>query len=113
MKVVIVGGDGFCGWPTSLHLAKNGYDILIIDNLSRREIDNQINSNSLTNIASIDERISYANRNNFKVMLNGGLSGVISWLFIFPFDTIKTNMQQNNTDFWKTSKSLIIQLLQS
>ncbi len=67
MKVVIVGGDGFCGWPTSLHLAKNGYDILIIDNLSRREIDNQINSNSLTNIASIDERISYANRNNFKI----------------------------------------------
>jgi solute carrier family 25 carnitine/acylcarnitine transporter 20/29 len=46
-------------------------------------------------------------KNNFKIMINGGLSGVISWLFIFPFDTIKTNMQQNNTDFWKTSKSLV------
>ena len=40
-------------------------------------------------------------------MVNGGLSGVISWLFIFPFDTIKTNMQQNNTQFIKTTKMLI------
>ena len=46
-------------------------------------------------------------RNTIKVMVNGGLSGVISWLFIFPFDTIKTNMQQNNTQFIKTTKMLI------
>lgn len=45
--------------------------------------------------------------NSIKVMFNGGLSGVISWLFIFPFDTIKTNMQQNNTNFFNTTKQLI------
>jgi len=47
------------------------------------------------------------NRDTLKVMVNGGLSGVISWLFIFPFDTIKTNMQQNNTNFYNTTKMLI------
>jgi len=45
--------------------------------------------------------------NTFKTLANGGLSGVASWLVIYPFDTIKTNMQQNNTDFIETSKSLI------
>ena len=47
------------------------------------------------------------NKYKLKVMVNGGLSGVISWLFIFPFDTIKTNMQQNNTAFYNTTKMLI------
>ena len=37
MKIIVLGGDGFCGWPTSLKLSKNGHDVLIIDNLSRRK----------------------------------------------------------------------------
>ena len=39
MKIMILGGDGICGWPTSLHLSAKGHDILIVDNLSRRCID--------------------------------------------------------------------------
>jgi len=39
MKVLVLGGDGFCGWPTSLHLSDAGHDVTIVDNLSRREID--------------------------------------------------------------------------
>ena len=35
MKVIVFGGDGFCGWPTSLHLSNLGFEVLIIDNLSR------------------------------------------------------------------------------
>ena len=38
-KVVVLGGDGFCGWPTSLYLSDQGHDIVIVDNLSRRKID--------------------------------------------------------------------------
>ena len=41
MKILILGGDGFCGWPTALRLSKNGYEITIIDNLSRRKIDKE------------------------------------------------------------------------
>jgi UDP-sulfoquinovose synthase len=58
MKILVLGGDGFCGWPTSLHLSKNGHDITIVDNLSRRNIDNELNIMSLTPIKSVEERLS-------------------------------------------------------
>ena len=57
MKIIVLGGDGFCGWPTSLHLSKLGHDVLIIDNLSRRNIDNELEVESLTPISSISKRI--------------------------------------------------------
>lgn len=52
MRVLILGGDGFCGWPTALHLSHNGHDVTIIDNLSRRNIDNELQVDSLTPIAT-------------------------------------------------------------
>lgn len=58
MKVFILGGDGFCGWPTSLHLSKRGFDVTIIDNLSRRKIDIELGVESLTPIAPIDQRLA-------------------------------------------------------
>jgi UDP-sulfoquinovose synthase len=57
MKVLVLGGDGFCGWPTSLHLSDIGYDVVIVDNLSRREIDLELEVDSLTPIRPIGERI--------------------------------------------------------
>lgn len=61
MRIVVLGGDGFCGWPTALKLAMSYHDVLIIDNLSRRKIDSDLSSNSLTDIASIEDRINTAN----------------------------------------------------
>ena len=57
MKVLVLGGDGFCGWPTSLYLSKQGHEVYIVDNLSRRNIDNELGCDSLTPIAPIDERL--------------------------------------------------------
>ena len=57
MKVFILGGDGFCGWPTSLHLSNLGHDITIIDNLSRRNIDNELEAGSLTPIQHMGTRL--------------------------------------------------------
>jgi UDP-sulfoquinovose synthase len=56
-RIIIFGGDGFCGWPTSLYLSRNGYDVTIVDNLSRRNIDNELECESLTYIRPIGERI--------------------------------------------------------
>lgn len=56
-SVVVLGGDGFCGWPTSLYLSKSGYDVTIVDNLSRRNIDNELGCDSLTPISHIEKRI--------------------------------------------------------
>lgn len=57
MKIIVFGGDGFCGWPTALHLSSQGHDIIIVDNLSRRDIDNELETNSLTPIATMSVRI--------------------------------------------------------
>jgi UDP-sulfoquinovose synthase len=57
MKVFVLGGDGFCGWPTALHLSDLGHDVTIVDNLSRRKIDVDLEVESLTPIAPIGERI--------------------------------------------------------
>jgi UDP-sulfoquinovose synthase len=56
-KVIILGGDGFCGWPTSLHLSELGHDIVIVDNLSRRNIDNELEASSLTPIRAMGTRL--------------------------------------------------------
>jgi len=61
-KVMILGGDGFCGWPTSLHLSKLGCDVIIVDNLSRRNIDNELGTNSLTPIRTIYDRLTAWNQ---------------------------------------------------
>jgi UDP-sulfoquinovose synthase len=58
VKIAILGGDGFCGWPTALHLSNVGHDVVIVDNLSRRRIDEELGANSLTPIAPIEERIA-------------------------------------------------------
>ena len=55
--VLVLGGDGFCGWPTALHLSSIGYNVVIVDNLSRRKIDIDLESGSLTPIAPISVRL--------------------------------------------------------
>ncbi len=57
MKVLVLGGDGFCGWPCSVNLAEQGHDVLIVDNLSRRKIDVDLEVESLTPISSIGDRL--------------------------------------------------------
>jgi UDP-sulfoquinovose synthase len=57
VRVLILGGDGFCGWPTALHLSNNGHDVAIVDDLSRRNIDNELEVSSLTPIAPMGTRL--------------------------------------------------------
>jgi len=57
MKVIVLGGDGFCGWPTALHLSAQGHEVVIVDNLSRRKIDIELEVQSLTPIRPLGERL--------------------------------------------------------
>ena len=56
MRIAILGGDGFVGWPAALHLSDQGHDVAIVDNLSRRSIDTELGVQSLTPMDSIQER---------------------------------------------------------
>ena len=57
MKVLVIGGDGYCGWATALHLSNRGYEVGILDNLVRRLWDDQLGVDTLTPIASIQHRL--------------------------------------------------------
>jgi len=58
VRVLVLGGDGFCGWPTSLYLSARGHEVAIVDNLSRRKIDIELETDSLTPIRPIGERVN-------------------------------------------------------
>lgn len=55
--VLILGGDGYCGWPTALYLSQKGHTVAILDSLSRRHWDHELNIHPLTPIKSIHDRI--------------------------------------------------------
>jgi UDP-sulfoquinovose synthase len=58
MRILIAGGDGFCGWPTALHFSNRGHEVAILDNMIRREWDKELGTQSLTPIRSVEERIA-------------------------------------------------------
>ncbi len=58
MRILIAGGDGFCGWPTALHLSKRGHEVAIVDSLIRRQWDEELGTQSLTPIASLEDRVA-------------------------------------------------------
>ena len=57
MRIGVLGGDGYCGWATSLHLSRKGHDVAIVDNFARRQWDHEIGAQTLTPIRSLTERL--------------------------------------------------------
>ena len=60
MKIIVLGADGFCGWPTSLELLSRGHEVCLVDNLARRKIDEKLDTKSLTKLHSFDNRLKVA-----------------------------------------------------
>ena len=57
MKVLVIGGDGYCGWATALYLSNQGYQVGILDSMVRRHWDLEIQVETLTPISPIQKRI--------------------------------------------------------
>ena len=57
MRILILGGDGFCGWPTALHLSEKGHQIGLVDDFSRRRIDYELDAESITPIQTLQTRV--------------------------------------------------------
>jgi UDP-sulfoquinovose synthase len=57
MKIAVLGGDGYCGWATALHLSQKGHEIAIIDNFLRRQWDDELGVQTLTPIRPLTERL--------------------------------------------------------
>ena len=58
MNVVILGGDGYCGWATALYLCDRGHRVTIADSGIRRRWDVQLGIASLVPIAALAERVA-------------------------------------------------------
>jgi UDP-sulfoquinovose synthase len=57
MRILILGGDGYLGWPTALRFTARGHEVSVVDNFSRRRWHNEHSTDSLTPIATLAERI--------------------------------------------------------
>jgi UDP-sulfoquinovose synthase len=92
MKVLVLGGDGFCGWPTALHLSDLGDDVVIVDNLSRREIDIELEVESLTPIRPMGERLRVWKE------LTGKDIGFVNLDLAEEFDRFETLLRETQPD---------------
>ena len=57
-EILVLGGDGYLGWPTALHLSARGHQVTVVDNMVRREYDREMGVDSLVPIASLQERVT-------------------------------------------------------
>jgi UDP-sulfoquinovose synthase len=57
MKILVLGGDGYCGWATALYLSAKGHSVGIVDNFVRRQWDHELNAQTLTPIRPLAERL--------------------------------------------------------
>lgn len=58
MRILVLGGDGYLGWPTALHCSMSGHDVAVADNLARRTYDEELGVTSLVPIAALDRRVA-------------------------------------------------------
>ena len=57
MRIMVLGGDGYLGWPTAMHFSSRGHDVLVVDNFARRQADEELGTESLIPIYSLEERL--------------------------------------------------------
>ncbi|HJR44311.1 MAG TPA: NAD-dependent epimerase/dehydratase family protein [Actinomycetota bacterium] len=58
MKILILGGDGYLGWPTAMHFSSGGHEVAVVDNFLRRGMATELGADSLTPIQSLPERVT-------------------------------------------------------
>jgi len=57
MRIMVLGGDGYLGWPTAMYLSSRGHDVAVLDNAVRRQYDEELGSGSLVPIESLRTRV--------------------------------------------------------
>ncbi len=57
MRILVLGGDGYLGWPTALHLSRRGHEVGVVDNFARRQYDYEMGVDSLVPIRHLQQRV--------------------------------------------------------
>ena len=81
-KVLILGGDGYLGWPTAMHFASHGYEVIIADNYYRRNIAEASNSSPLFENPNMYNRVQHFN-NHFGTNMVSRVGDLADASFMF------------------------------
>ncbi len=68
MKIIVLGGDGYCGWATALYLSAKGHSVAIVDNFVRRQWDHELGAQTLTPILPLSDRLRIWTRHTGKTI---------------------------------------------
>ncbi|MCL5100462.1 MAG: GDP-mannose 4,6-dehydratase [Candidatus Marsarchaeota archaeon] len=96
MKVMILGIDGYLGWPLALRMASKGYEVIGIDNMATRKSVEEVGSISALPIKSMDERVKIANK-EFKGKITFVKGDITDYKLIY--DTIKEHTPETIVHF--------------
>lgn len=83
MNILVLGGDGYCGWPTALYLSAKGHSVAIIDNFLRRLWDHELRAPTLTPIAPLHDRLCTWHRLTGKT-IEAFIGDITDYDFLLP-----------------------------
>ena len=66
MKILILGGDGYLGWPTALFFSKNNHDVIVVDNFIKKKMELEFGYKPLIPQLSLQDRVKKWNLNQNK-----------------------------------------------
>ena len=58
VRILVLGGDGYLGWPTAMHFSARGHDVAVVDNYTRRQTVAETGSDSLTPVLNLHQRVA-------------------------------------------------------
>ena len=80
MKVLILGGDGYLGWPTAMHLSAMGHDVQVVDNYLRRRLCRENDVDALYSVPNLNERVRLWKQKTGKI-INVSIGDLNDWTF--------------------------------
>ena len=63
MKILILGGDGYLGWPTAMYFSNKGNDVCVVDDFSKRRIELENGITPLNHVSTLHRRVNIWNQN--------------------------------------------------
>jgi UDP-sulfoquinovose synthase len=82
MKILILGADGYLGWPTTMHFANIGHEVFAVDNLSKRKIENEYGIEPINEVKLFQERVKIWNKNQ-KNQINYQIADLLNYKVLY------------------------------
>ena len=83
MKILIIGGDGYLGWPTAMHFAKKNHQVYLIDDFSKRTIENENSVTPLVNVETMENRVKSWNSLRIGKKISFSFGSMVNHRFVY------------------------------